>query len=174
MCDGRLTSSLSAQGYDNEERAYIATQGPLAHTLEDFWLMVLSRRAPAVVMITKLRENGRIKCAGYLPETRQKATFGKIEVTVKRILPRNGYTLRQVTVKVSAWIMDGICVCVCLLWLSTPCVDIVCSTLFLVDVCSAHPVCFSLCVSCVSLSGVSDARSVFCSRYRLGNLVLRR
>ena len=114
MCDGRLTSSLSAQGYDNEERAYIATQGPLAHTLEDFWLMVLSRRAPAVVMITKLRENGRIKCAGYLPETRQKATFGKIEVTVKRILPRNGYTLRQVTVKVSAWIMDGICVCLSL------------------------------------------------------------
>ncbi|KAF0301674.1 Receptor-type tyrosine-protein phosphatase R [Amphibalanus amphitrite] len=97
-----LSSYINAnwiRGYDNEERAYIATQGPLAHTLEDFWLMVLSRRAPAVVMITKLRENGRIKCAGYLPETRQKATFGKIEVTVKRILPRNGYTLRHVTVK---------------------------------------------------------------------------
>ena len=93
---------FSPQGYDNEERAYIATQGPLAHTLEDFWQLVLSRRAPAVVMITKLRENGRIKCAGYLPETRQKATFGKIEVTVKRILPRNGYTLRQVTVKVGS------------------------------------------------------------------------
>ena len=67
--------------------------------------MVLSRRAPALVMITKLRENGRIKCAGYLPETRQKATFGKIEVTVKRILPRNGYTLRHVTVKVSTYMV---------------------------------------------------------------------
>ncbi|XP_037086628.1 tyrosine-protein phosphatase non-receptor type 5-like [Pollicipes pollicipes] len=97
-----LSSYINAnwiRGYDNEERAYIATQGPLAHTLEDFWQMVLSRRAPAVVMITKLRENGRIKCAGYLPETRQKATFGKIEVTVKRILPRNGYTLRHISVK---------------------------------------------------------------------------
>ncbi|XP_037070484.1 tyrosine-protein phosphatase non-receptor type 5-like [Pollicipes pollicipes] len=84
------------KGYDGEERAYIATQGPLAHTLGDFWRMVLHHRAPAVVMITKLREDERIKCAGYLPETRQTSCFGGVQVTVQCARPRSGYTVRQV------------------------------------------------------------------------------
>ncbi|KAF4523937.1 hypothetical protein B566_EDAN011191 [Ephemera danica] len=44
-----------------------ANYGPLPHTLHDFWSMVVSERASAIVMITKLREKGRAKCEAYLP-----------------------------------------------------------------------------------------------------------
>ena len=63
----RCKSILCAQGYDGEERAYIATQGPLPHTVADFWLMVWEQRSPAIVMITKLQEKARPKCEAYLP-----------------------------------------------------------------------------------------------------------
>jgi protein tyrosine phosphatase len=48
------------QGYDDEPMAFIATQGPLPNTLDDFWLMVWQEKAPAIVMMTKLKENNKV------------------------------------------------------------------------------------------------------------------
>ncbi|RLV90958.1 hypothetical protein DV515_00014267 [Chloebia gouldiae] len=45
-------------GY-RQQRAYIATQGPLAETTEDFWRMLWENNSTIVVMLTKLREMGR-------------------------------------------------------------------------------------------------------------------
>ncbi|XP_055722553.1 receptor-type tyrosine-protein phosphatase S-like isoform X1 [Salvelinus fontinalis] len=56
-------------GY-RQQRGYMATQGPLAETTEDFWRMLWEHNSTIVVMLTKLREMGREKCHQYWPAER--------------------------------------------------------------------------------------------------------
>uniref|UniRef100_A0A673JN91 Receptor-type tyrosine-protein phosphatase F n=1 Tax=Sinocyclocheilus rhinocerous TaxID=307959 RepID=A0A673JN91_9TELE len=54
-------------GY-RQQKAYVATQGPLAETTEDFWRMLWEHNSTIVVMLTKLREMGRSAYGQRLPQ----------------------------------------------------------------------------------------------------------
>ncbi|XP_067028665.1 receptor-type tyrosine-protein phosphatase delta-like isoform X2 [Acropora muricata] len=67
-------------GY-RKENAYIATQGPLEDTIDDFWRMIWEFKTFTIVMLTELEERGRVKCEQYWP-TEGTGLYGEIEVTV--------------------------------------------------------------------------------------------
>lgn len=47
------------QGY-NSPREYIGTQGPIPGTIDDFWRMVWEQNVGIIVMLTLVKEEGRV------------------------------------------------------------------------------------------------------------------
>ncbi|XP_063802427.1 tyrosine-protein phosphatase non-receptor type 5 [Pseudophryne corroboree] len=97
--DDPLSSYINAnyiRGYNEEEKVYIATQGPTVNTVGDFWKMVWQQQSPIIVMITNIEEVNE-KCTEYWPENR--AMYEGIEVTVNRTIQEDDYVLRLMTLK---------------------------------------------------------------------------
>ncbi|VTJ65530.1 Hypothetical predicted protein, partial [Marmota monax] len=66
-------------GY-NSSQEYIATQGPLPETRNDFWKMVLQQKSQIIVMLTQCNEKRRVKCDHYWPFTEDPIAYGDITV----------------------------------------------------------------------------------------------
>lgn len=64
----------------HSENCYIATQGCLPNTINDFWHMVWQERSQVIVMITKEIERSRNKCFRYWPSSGEVVAFGKVNV----------------------------------------------------------------------------------------------
>lgn len=54
---------VCVQGY-NSPHEYIATQGPLPETRNDFWKMVLQQKSHIIVMLTQCNERRRVSSHG--------------------------------------------------------------------------------------------------------------
>ena len=61
-CDYINASHLKASG---SNKRYIATQGPLPATFEDFWSVVWEQDVRVIVMLTAESEGGQLKCHTY-------------------------------------------------------------------------------------------------------------
>ncbi|XP_056885193.1 receptor-type tyrosine-protein phosphatase H-like isoform X4 [Takifugu flavidus] len=85
-------------GY-NSKREYIATQGPLSSTLNDFWQMVWEQRVNGIVMVTNCTEKGRAKCEEYWPPFSKPCLYGELLVTTTSEQEESNWTLREFTVK---------------------------------------------------------------------------
>jgi len=82
--------------------AYIASQGPMSNTINDFWLMVWNECVSCIVMITKLIERNKNKCELYIPEyMSQSNVYDQFVVTVKEINYFQDYEVRQLEVEVN-------------------------------------------------------------------------
>ncbi|KER21500.1 hypothetical protein T265_15076, partial [Opisthorchis viverrini] len=66
LSDGTYLHANWVNGY-RIPRAYILAQGPLDTTRREFWMAVWEHRVPVIVMLTKVVENHRVKCAPYWP-----------------------------------------------------------------------------------------------------------
>uniref|UniRef100_A0A8C7KDH5 protein-tyrosine-phosphatase n=1 Tax=Oncorhynchus kisutch TaxID=8019 RepID=A0A8C7KDH5_ONCKI len=80
---------------NNFRREYIATQGPLPGTKDDFWRMVWEHNVYNVVMVTQCVEKGRVKCDHYWPADREPLYYGDLVVQMLSESVLAEWTIRE-------------------------------------------------------------------------------
>ncbi|TNN54555.1 Tyrosine-protein phosphatase non-receptor type 6 [Liparis tanakae] len=77
-----------------DQKVYIATQGCLATTVNDFWQMVWQENTRVIVMTTREVEKGRNKCVPYWPDLQTSKDVGRYVVTCKSEREAADYKVR--------------------------------------------------------------------------------
>jgi hypothetical protein len=75
-------------------------QGPLPPTIVDFWRLVWQEGVPSIVMVTNIKEDGKIKCQQYWPESGHQK-YGPFSVATTENKEFADYVIRVFEVSVS-------------------------------------------------------------------------
>uniref|UniRef100_A0A3Q4GUX2 protein-tyrosine-phosphatase n=1 Tax=Neolamprologus brichardi TaxID=32507 RepID=A0A3Q4GUX2_NEOBR len=92
----RYINANYIRGYKGAPRAYIATQGPMVHTVGDFWDMVWQERSSIIVMVTRLKENNEVRRHKCCFPTRR---IGRFLIKVKDSREKDGFTVTDMEIQ---------------------------------------------------------------------------
>ncbi|NXJ68450.1 PTPRV phosphatase, partial [Rostratula benghalensis] len=81
-------------GYTSQQE-FIATQGPLKKTIEDFWRLVWEQNVCNIIMLTVCMENGRVLCDHYWPSESAPVSYGHICVHLLSQSSSEEWTMRE-------------------------------------------------------------------------------
>jgi cadherin 5 type 2 (VE-cadherin) len=82
----------------SSKREFIATQGPLPSTKDDFWRLVWEYNCRAIVMLTMCIENGRIKCDQYWPMDSEPLFYGDLQVKIMNETITSSWHIRELQI----------------------------------------------------------------------------
>ncbi|XP_060718260.1 receptor-type tyrosine-protein phosphatase H [Tachysurus vachellii] len=86
-------------GYGKKKKQYIAAQGPLPFTVNDFWRMVWEQKSSAIVMLTNCTEGGKTKCEHYWPMDNMPCLYGNLLVTIQSEQKESCWTQREFIIR---------------------------------------------------------------------------
>ncbi|KAM6040981.1 receptor-type tyrosine-protein phosphatase V-like isoform 3-T3 [Theristicus caerulescens] len=81
-------------GYTSQQE-FIATQGPLKKTIEDFWRLVWEQNICNIIMLTVCMENGRVLCDHYWPSESAPVSYGQVQVHLLTQSSSEEWTMRE-------------------------------------------------------------------------------
>uniref|UniRef100_A0A8D0KR65 protein-tyrosine-phosphatase n=1 Tax=Strix occidentalis caurina TaxID=311401 RepID=A0A8D0KR65_STROC len=81
-------------GYTSQQE-FIATQGPLKKTIEDFWRLVWEQNVCNIIMLTVCMENGRVLCDHYWPSESAPVSYGQVRVHLLMQSSSEEWTMRE-------------------------------------------------------------------------------
>ncbi|XP_014728095.1 PREDICTED: LOW QUALITY PROTEIN: receptor-type tyrosine-protein phosphatase V-like [Sturnus vulgaris] len=81
-------------GYTSQQE-FIATQGPLKKTIEDFWRLVWEQNVCNIIMLTVCMENGRVLCDHYWPSESAPVSYGQVQVHLLMQSSSEEWTIRE-------------------------------------------------------------------------------
>ncbi|XP_038677679.1 tyrosine-protein phosphatase non-receptor type 11b isoform X4 [Scyliorhinus canicula] len=97
-----ITMKLKNGKHGDESKTYIATQGCLQNTINDFWKMIYQENTHVIVMTTKEVERGRNKCFRYWPDLEASKQYGTISVRNLKERMAQDYIVRELEVTQTA------------------------------------------------------------------------
>ncbi|XP_017272584.1 tyrosine-protein phosphatase non-receptor type 21 isoform X2 [Kryptolebias marmoratus] len=83
---GYINASPIKVKVGEQEWSYIAAQGPMSHTCQDFWQMVWEQKVSIISMVTAEEERGREKSFHYWPRLGSRnhtVTYGRFKITTR-------------------------------------------------------------------------------------------
>ncbi|CAC5378523.1 Tyrosine-protein phosphatase non-receptor type 11,Tyrosine-protein phosphatase non-receptor type 13,Tyrosine-protein phosphatase corkscrew,Tyrosine-protein phosphatase non-receptor type 6 [Mytilus coruscus] len=82
-----------------KEKCYIASQGPVKHTINDHWRMIWQNNTRKIIMLTNLVEGPKRKCERYWPDGGKPITYGNLVLTLLTEKERAAYITREIEVE---------------------------------------------------------------------------